>query len=56
MLLLIAKGLASPQIARSLSMDTTMVDVYRRNIVRKLHLNNDAALDEYARRMGPGAA
>jgi DNA-binding NarL/FixJ family response regulator len=55
-LLLIAKGLASPQIARSLSMDPTMVDVYRRNIMRKLHLNNDAALAEYARHMGPGAA
>jgi len=55
-LLLIAKGLASPQIARSLSMDPTMVDVYRRNIRRKLHLNNDAALAEYARHMGPGVA
>jgi DNA-binding NarL/FixJ family response regulator len=48
-LLLIAKGLASPQIAHSLSMDPTMVDVYRRNILRKLHLNNDGALGEYAR-------
>jgi two-component system NarL family response regulator len=55
-LLAIAKGLASPQIASSLSMDPTMVDVYRRNIMRKLHLNNDAALVEYARRMEPGAA
>ncbi len=53
---LIAKGLASAQIASSLSMDPGMVDVYRRNIMRKLHLNNDAALVEYARRMGPGAA
>jgi hypothetical protein len=26
-----------------------MVDVYRRNIVRKLNLDNDAALGEYAR-------
>jgi two-component system NarL family response regulator len=49
-LLLIGKGLESAQIARSLSMDPTMVDVYRRNIVRKLHLENDAALGEYARR------
>jgi len=55
-LLAIAKGLTSPQIASSLSMDPTMVDVYCRNIMRKLHLNNDAALVEYARRMGPGAA
>jgi DNA-binding NarL/FixJ family response regulator len=55
-LLLIAKGLASPQIARALSMDPTMVEVYRRNIMRKLHLTNDAALAEYARRIGPGTA
>lgn len=55
-LLAIAKGLASPQIASSLSMDPAMVDVYRRNIMRKLHLNNDAALVEFARRMGSGAA
>lgn len=46
---LIARGLASPQIAESLSMDQTMVDVYRRNIMRKLNLDNDAALGEYAR-------
>ena len=37
-------------------MDLTLVDVYRRNIMRKLHQNNDAALAEYARRIGPGAA
>jgi len=49
MLLLIAKGLASPQIARSLSMDRTLVDVYLRNIMRKLNLSGDAALGEYAR-------
>jgi two-component system NarL family response regulator len=54
-LLAIAKGLASAQIASSLSMDPTMVDVYRRNIMRKLRLNGDAALVEYARRMGTGA-
>ncbi len=53
-LLLIAKGLAPPQIARTLSMDPTMVDVYRRNIMRKLQLDNDAALAAYARRIGPG--
>jgi two-component system NarL family response regulator len=54
-LLAIAKGLAPAQIASSLSMDPTMVDVYRRNIMRKLRLNGDAALVEYARRMGTGA-
>jgi two-component system NarL family response regulator len=48
-LLLIAKGLAPLQIARSLSMDPTLVEVYRRNIARKLGLDNDAALGEYAR-------
>lgn len=53
---LIAKGVASAQIASSLSMDPGMVDVYRRNIMRKLRLSNDAALTEYARRMGSGAA
>jgi DNA-binding NarL/FixJ family response regulator len=46
---LIARGLASPQIAGSLSMDPTMVEVYRRNIMRKLNLTSDAALGEYAR-------
>jgi two-component system NarL family response regulator len=55
-LLLIGKGLASAQIAQSLSMDPSMVDVFRRNIMRKLHLNSDAALAEYARRIDPGAA
>jgi DNA-binding CsgD family transcriptional regulator len=53
---LIAKGLVSPQIARSLSINPDMVDVYRRNIMRKLHLPDDAALAEYARRIGPGIA
>jgi DNA-binding NarL/FixJ family response regulator len=46
---LIARGLASPQIADSLSMDPTMVAVYRRNIMRKLNLTGDAALGDYAR-------
>jgi len=50
---LIAKGLASTQIADALAMDPAMVGVYRRNIVRKLHLAGDAALDEYARRSDP---
>ena len=52
---LIVKGLAPSQIALSLSMDPAMVDVYRRNIMRKLHLRDDAALAEYARRIGRGA-
>ena len=55
-LLLIAKGLTPPQIAGSLSMDPTMVEVYRRNLMRKLQLNDEAALAKYARRVGPGAA
>jgi DNA-binding NarL/FixJ family response regulator len=46
---LIARGLGPPQIADSLSMDPTMVAVYRRNIMRKLNLTSDAALGEYAR-------
>jgi DNA-binding NarL/FixJ family response regulator len=37
---LIAEGLDSAQIARALSIDPAMVDVYRRNIARKLHLKN----------------
>lgn len=46
---LIADGLTPPQIARTLSIDPTMVDVYRRNIVRKLKLIDDGALGDYAR-------
>jgi DNA-binding NarL/FixJ family response regulator len=37
---LIAEGLDSAQIARALSIDPTMVDVYRRNITRKLNPKN----------------
>jgi two-component system NarL family response regulator len=51
---LIAKGAAPAQIAGSLSMDPSMVDVYRRNIMRKLHLDNDAALVALARRLVTG--
>jgi DNA-binding NarL/FixJ family response regulator len=51
---LIAKGAAPAQIAESLSMDPNMVDVYRRNIMRKLHLDNDAALEALASRLGSG--
>lgn len=48
-LLLIARGVASPQIADALSMEPTMVDVYQRNIMRKLNLTSEAALGAYAR-------
>jgi two-component system NarL family response regulator len=45
---LIGNGLPAWQIARALSMDAVMVEVYRRNIMRKLNLN-DASLDRFAR-------
>jgi DNA-binding NarL/FixJ family response regulator len=45
---LIAGGRTPEQIAASLAIDPTMVDVYRRNIMRKLNLTTDAALNEYA--------
>lgn len=54
-LLLIAAGMAAPRIALSLSMDVSLVEVYRRNIMRKLHLDNDTALAAYARRTTTGA-
>jgi DNA-binding NarL/FixJ family response regulator len=37
---LIAEGLDSAQIARALSIDPGLVEVYRRNIARKLHSRN----------------
>jgi DNA-binding CsgD family transcriptional regulator len=46
--------LTSPQIATSLAIDPTMVDVYRRNIMRKLNLPSDDALGEYAREWSLG--
>jgi two-component system NarL family response regulator len=52
---LIAQGTAPAQIAVSLSMEPAWVYVYRRNIMRKLHLSDDAALADYARRIGPGS-
>ena len=52
---LTGKGLAPLQIARSLSMEPALVDVYRRNIARKLQLNDEAALEDYARRIDLGA-
>ena len=56
LLRLIAQGLAAPEIAGALSMDPAMVDIYRRNIMRKLRLRDDAALTEYAQRIGTSAA
>ena len=53
---LIASGLASPQIGQALSMEPAMVDVYCRNLVRKLHLNSMAELAEYGLSHGPIAA
>lgn len=55
-LLRIGKGASLPQIADSLSMDPTMVEVYRRNIMRKMHLKDEAALADYARSIGRGTA
>jgi len=46
---LIALGMEPPEIARSLSVGPTMIDVYRRNIARKLNVAPDRALEEYAR-------
>ena len=56
LLRLTGQGLASPQIARSMSMDPDMIDVLRRNIMRKLRLRDSAALIEYARRNGTSTA
>ena len=46
---LIAHGLQPEQIAESLAIDPTLVDVYRRNLMRKLNLRPDDALSDYAR-------
>jgi len=46
---LIASGLEPAQIAESLAIDSTLVEVYRRNLVRKLDLRPEDALGEYAR-------
>lgn len=55
-LLLIGKGLASAQIGQSLCMDPAMVDVYCRNIARKVQVDNASQLTEYALRHGYTAA
>lgn len=46
---MIAKGLGPTEIARSLSIEPSMIDVYRRNMIRKLNLAGEDALLEYAR-------
>jgi DNA-binding NarL/FixJ family response regulator len=46
---MIGKGLDAAEIARILSIDPSMIDVYRRNMVRKLNLADDKALSVYAR-------
>jgi DNA-binding NarL/FixJ family response regulator len=46
---LIARGLAPAEMAQALSIELPMVDVYRRNIMRKLNLRDDSALSDYAR-------
>jgi len=46
---LIASGTASDDIARALGIEPPLVDVYRRNIMRKLNLADERALEEYAR-------
>jgi len=49
---LLAAGATRRQIACSLSVDAAMVDVYCRNIRRRLQLNDDADLREYALSQG----
>jgi len=48
-LAMIAAGLDPGEIARRLSIDPSMIDVYRRNMIRKLNLADEDALREYAR-------
>jgi len=50
LLRLIGAGSSPDQIAATLTIDPAMVAVYRRNIVRKLNLGDDGALDGCARR------
>lgn len=45
---LVAEGLTSVMIADQLSIAPSTVEVHRRNIMRKLHLNNVADLTRYA--------
>lgn len=49
---LLAQGLHSPEIAKSLSISSATVEVHRRNIMRKLNLRGIAELTKYAVREG----
>ena len=53
---LIGKGYSLSKIAGTLGMDGAMVEIYQRNIMRKLRLDDAAALAEYARRADSGTA
>jgi DNA-binding NarL/FixJ family response regulator len=49
---LLARGLSSPEIGRTLHIATSTVDVHRRNIMDKLELRSVAELTKYAIRAG----
>ena len=49
---LLAQGLTSPQIGKTLHIAPSTVDVHRRNIMEKLGLHSVAELTKYAIRMG----
>lgn len=49
---LLAEGKSSPQIAETLFISPSTVDVHRRNIMQKLELHNVADLTKYAIRIG----
>jgi two-component system NarL family response regulator len=49
---LLAEGKSSPQIAESLHIAASTVDVHRRNIMEKLELHSVAELTKYAIRIG----
>jgi len=50
---LIAQDATTDEIARALAIEAAMVDVYRRNIMRKLNLADERALADYARTWRP---
>jgi DNA-binding NarL/FixJ family response regulator len=49
---LLALGKTSAQIGKKLDIPAATVDVYRRNIMRKLNVHNDLELTQYAIREG----
>jgi DNA-binding NarL/FixJ family response regulator len=51
---LIGEGAPPAAIAAALGIEPAMVDVYRRNIARRLNLRDAQALDDYARRRFSG--